>query len=50
MRYLHHFEECLNEDKAPSPGVQDGAKSIAVCTAAWESIRRGGVVNVYSDF
>ena len=50
LRYLRHFEECLTEDKAPSPGVREGAKSIAVCSAAWESIRRGGVVKVRGDF
>jgi predicted dehydrogenase len=50
MRYLQHFEECLNQDKTPSPGVRDGAKSIAVCSAAWESIRKGGVVKARTDF
>lgn len=50
MRYLQHFEQCLFEDRQPSPGVRDGAKSIAVCAAAWESIRQGGVVPVRSDF
>jgi predicted dehydrogenase len=50
MRYLQHFEQCLNEDRSPSPGVRDGAKSIAVCAAAWESIRQGGVVKVRNDF
>jgi predicted dehydrogenase len=50
MRYLQHFEECLVEDKAPLPGVRDGARSIAVCSAAWESIRKGGVVKVRTEF
>ena len=50
MRYLHHFEACLNEDRSPSPGVREGAKSIAVCAAAWASIRQGGVVSVRSEF
>jgi predicted dehydrogenase len=50
MRYLHHFEECLNEDKSPSPGVRDGAKTVAVCAAAWESIRKGGAVKVRTEF
>jgi predicted dehydrogenase len=50
MRYLQHFEECLNEDKTPSPSVHDGARSIAACAAAWESIRQGGVVKVQGDF
>ncbi|CAN5579481.1 Gfo/Idh/MocA family oxidoreductase [soil metagenome] len=50
MRYLQHFEQCLTEDLPPSPSVRDGAKSIAVCAAAWASIRQGGVVKVRSDF
>jgi len=50
MRYLQHFEECLSEGKTPSPSVRDGAKSIAVCSAAWQSIREGGVVRVRTDF
>lgn len=50
MRYLHHFEECLTTRATPSPSVRDGAQSIAVCAAAWQSIREGGVVKVRSDF
>jgi len=50
MRYLHHFEECLNEDKEPSPGARDGAKSVAVCSAAWQSIWQGGVVKARTKF
>lgn len=50
MRYMHHFEECLLEDKTPSPGVRDGAKTVAVCSAAWESIRKGGAVKVRTEF
>ena len=50
MRYLQHFEACLNGGQTPSPSVRDGAKSIAVCAAAWESIRQGGVVRVRTEF
>jgi predicted dehydrogenase len=50
LRYLAHFEECLVEDRTPSPSVRDGARSIAVCSAAWESIRNGGVVKVRNEF
>jgi predicted dehydrogenase len=50
MRYMRHFEACLMEDRVPSPGVRDGAKSIAVCSAAWQSIRQGGVVQVRNEF
>src|SRR5215207_8773068 len=49
MRYLHHFEQCLINDESPSPSVRDGAKSVAVCAAAWQSIREGGVVKVQSE-
>jgi predicted dehydrogenase len=44
IRYMRHFQECLEEDRDPSPGVVDGARSVAVGVAAWESIRTGGVV------
>ena len=50
MRYLRHFEDCLINDKQPSPGVRDGAKSVAVCSAAWESARTGQVVRPRQDF
>jgi predicted dehydrogenase len=50
MRYLQHFERCLDEDRTPSPSVRDGARSIAVCSAAWQSIRQGGVVEVRTEF
>ncbi len=41
LRYLQHFEACLLGDATPSPGVRDGAGSVAACAAAWESIRTG---------
>jgi len=50
MRYLKHFEDCLLNDKQPVPGVRDGAKSVAVCSAAWESARTGQVVKPKQDF
>ncbi|HXF63118.1 MAG TPA: Gfo/Idh/MocA family oxidoreductase [Caldilineaceae bacterium] len=50
MRYMRHFEACLIEDKTPSPSVWEGAKSIAVCAAAWESIRNGNAVKVRNEF
>jgi predicted dehydrogenase len=50
MRYLRHFEECLVNDDTPSPNVRDGAKSVAVCSAAWQSIHEGAVVKVQNDF
>ena len=50
MRYLDHFEDCLFHDKEPNPGVRDGAKSVAVCAAAWESARTGKVVKPRQEF
>lgn len=49
LRYMRHFQECLDSDRQPSPGVEDGAKSVAVGVAAWESVRSGAVVEVFSD-
>ena len=50
IRYMRHFQACLDADTEPEPGVVDGAKSIAVGAAAWESVRSGGAVGVYNDF
>ncbi len=50
MRYLRHFESCLETNATPSPDVRDGAKSIAACSAAWDSIRQGGVMKVRNQF
>jgi len=44
LRYLKHFEDCLFNGAIPSPGVRDGAGSVAACAAAWESIRTGKAV------
>lgn len=50
IRYMRRFQECLDEDRQPSPGVLDGAKSIAAGAAAWESVRTGKVVEVFNGF
>lgn len=50
MRYLKHFEACLVEGATPSPSVRDGAKSVAACSAAWQSIHQGNVVRVRNEF
>jgi predicted dehydrogenase len=49
-RYMAHFQECLEKDLEPSPGVLDGAKTIAVGAAGWESIRTGQPVRVRNEF
>jgi len=48
IRYMRHFQECLERDMEPSPSVVDGAKAVAAGAAAWESIRMEKVVEVPS--
>jgi predicted dehydrogenase len=50
IRYMRHFQECLDEDRTPVPGVLDGARSVAVAAAAWESADTGKPVAVAQDF
>ena len=50
IRYMRHFQDCLEFDSEPCPNVIDGAKSVAVGVAAWESIRTGQPVQVFNDF
>ena len=50
IRYMRHFQECIEEDLEPSPNAVDGAKSVAVGVAAWESIETGQPVKVFNDF
>lgn len=50
IRYMRHFQECLDKDLEPCPSVLDGAKSVAVGAAAWESVKTGEVVRVCNKF
>jgi len=50
IRYMRHFQDCFDNDLDPSPGVVDGAKSVAVGAAARESIKTGKVVKVFNEF
>ncbi len=50
IRYMRHFQDCLDNDREPSPGVVEGAKAVAVGAAAWESIETGRAVEVCNDF
>jgi predicted dehydrogenase len=50
IRYMRHFQDCLDEDLEPSPGVVDGAKAVAAGVAAWQSIRTGKVVRACNEF
>ena len=50
IRYMRHFQHCLDTDSEPSPGVLDGAKAVAVGVAAWESVRTGQVTEPFNAF
>lgn len=50
MRYLVDFGDALENDTEPQPSVIEGAKTIAACAAAYESILTGQVVSVYNEF
>ena len=50
IRYMRHLQQCLEGDLEPMPNVVEGAKSVAVGVAAWESIRTGRPVKVFNDF
>jgi predicted dehydrogenase len=50
LRYLRHFEECLLEDRQPLVNEREGARCIATCAAAWESVRTGQPAKVDNAF
>ena len=50
LRYLEHFSKCLDTNSQPVPDAVEGAKSIAVCHAAWESVNSGQPVKVFNEF
>ena len=50
IRYMRHFQECLDNDLEPSPNALDGARSVAIGATAWESIESGQVVKVRTEF
>jgi predicted dehydrogenase len=50
IRYMRHFQDCLDRGVEPSPSVLDGARSVAVGVAAWESVRTGKVAEVCNEF
>lgn len=50
VRYMQHLQECLDEDRKPSPNELDGARAAAVAAAAWESAETGRVVAVENEF
>jgi predicted dehydrogenase len=50
LKYVHEMESCILNDAVPSVNEIEGAKCIAVCAAADESIRTGEPVKVINDF
>ena len=50
VRYMRHFQDCLDNDRRPSPDMLESAKSIAVGVAAWKSIKTGQAVKVFNEF
>jgi predicted dehydrogenase len=50
IRYMRHFQECLERDEDPSPNTLDGARACAVAAAAWESADTGKPVRVFNEF
>ncbi len=50
LRYLTDFGNALVNDTLPQPSVFEGAKTIAACSAAYESIVTGKVVKVFNEF
>ena len=49
LRYLMDFGNALVNDTLPQPSVFEGAKTIAACAAAYESIVTGKVVKVFNE-
>lgn len=50
VRYMRHFQDCIDGKAQPSPDVVDGAKACAVAAAAWESAESGKAVGVFNAF
>lgn len=50
VRYMRHFQDCVDGKAQPSPDVVDGAKAVAVAAAAWESADSGQPVKVFNEF
>ena len=50
LRYLEHFSDCLKSGAQPQPSVREGAKTVATCAAAAESMKTGQIVKVFNEF
>lgn len=49
LRFMEHFEDCLTNDKEPSPNAEDGVKTLIAAHAAQESIDTGRVIEVSNN-
>jgi predicted dehydrogenase len=50
-RYMVNFEDCITKNTPSAIDAREGTKTIAILSAAWESIRSGGKpVKVLRDF
>jgi predicted dehydrogenase len=50
LRYMKHFQECIEKDLEPVPSVVDGAKTISTGHAAHQSIKESKPVKVLNKF
>ncbi len=50
IQYLRHLEDCIVNDRQPSPDALEGARCISTCMAAWESVRTGKPIKVRNTF
>jgi len=41
VRFHRHLQDCIQRDATPNPDASEGAKTVATCLAAGESIRTG---------
>ena len=46
-KIFNYFAECILNNTEPVPSVEDSTHCVAVCDAAWESIRTGKPVKVW---
>ena len=50
-RYMKNFQECIVDGKKSAIDAREGTRTIAILSAAWESIRSGGKpAKVFRDF
>ena len=50
LRLLADFADALENDATPQPSVREGAKTVAACHAAYESVITGKVIKAFNEF